>query len=456
MKPRTKLQQQVYSLSKDLPAISKAQEQWAFKHCLDHIGYRTKKDISCLDCGNIWNGPQALKTVVCPACGTKLKIEDTKKKHLRQTSTKIAIVDVVEGFQLIRHFEIWSHHRSGEKPTQSTHEIVQQWFKPGEEATIVGRIQFMGNLSYTGDMEIRGISIGYRGTNYYPWTDFVYPKFNCLAIYKRNGFTSRVEDINVFTLFRKLLYDTICETLIKAKQFDLLSCRIGNRENSVYKFWDSIKIAIRNNYKVKNGITWLDYLELASYFKKDLRNQKYVCPKNLKAAHDVLVNKKRAIDRVQYEIREAQNAERQRENAIRQAETKRVKEEMDSSKYIEEKNKFFDLVFIDGSLSIRVLKNLEEFKNEGNAHNHCVFTNDYFNKSDSLILSASVDGIPAETIEVSLGNMRIDQSRGYNNKPSKYHERIIELVKKNMRQIKRCMVPIKIKKVVNQQMGAVA
>ena len=456
MKPRTKLQHQVYSLSKDLPAISEAQEKWAFKYCLDHVGYRTKKSVFCLDCGNVWNGSQKVKQLVCPACGTKLKIQDTTKKHFRQTSTKIAIVDVIDGFQVIRHFEIWSHHKAGEKPVQSTHEIVQQWFKPGEEVVIIGRIQFMGNLSYTGDMEIRGSSTGYRGTNYYPWTHFVYPKSKCLPIYKRNGFTSKVKDINVLTLFRKLLHDSMCETLIKAKQYDLLSCRIGNREHSVYKFWNSIKIAIRNNYKIKDGITWLDYLELASYFKKDLHNQKYVCPKNLKAAHDLLVKRKQAIDKVQDEIRAAQNAVRQRENAIRQAEIKRIKDEMDSSKYIEEKNKFFDLVFTEGNLSIRVLKSLEEFKEEGKIHIHCVFTNDYFNKKDSLILSASVGGIPAETVEVSLSQMRIDQSRGYDNKPSKYHERIIDLVQKNMRLIKRCMTPIKVKKVINQQMVAVA
>ncbi|RZJ80062.1 MAG: hypothetical protein EOO20_26315, partial [Chryseobacterium sp.] len=197
--------------------------------------------------------------------------------------------------------------------------------------------------------------------------------------------------------------------------------------------------------------------------KKDLRNTKYVCPKNFKAAHDALVKKKQAIDKVQDEIRAALDAVRQREYAVRQrefaiqqAEIKRIKDEMDSSKYVEEKGKFFDLVFAEGNLSITVLKSLEDFKEEGKVHNHCVFTNDYFNKPESLILSAVVDGIPAETIEVSLSQMRIDQSRGYNNKPSKYHERIIDLVQKNMHLIKRCMRPIKVKRVVNQQMGAVA
>ncbi|NTE05706.1 hypothetical protein G6M26_20940 [Agrobacterium tumefaciens] len=121
-------------------------------------------------------------------------------------------------------------------------------------------------------------------------------------------------------------------------------------------------------------------MELASYFKKDLRNQKYVCPKNLKAAHDVLVNNKQAIYRVHDEIRAAQNEQRRRENAIRQAEINRMNQEMDSSKYIQEKSKFFELAFVKDNLSITVLKNLKESQEEGEVYNHFVFTNDYFNK----------------------------------------------------------------------------
>ncbi|WP_165585745.1 PcfJ domain-containing protein [Pedobacter nototheniae] len=436
--------------------MTKEQEQWAFKNCLEHIGYRTKSNVFCLDCGNIWDGDKKAKNMVCPACGIKLRIVDTKKKKFSQTKNKMAIVDVVDGFQVIRHFEIWSHHRAGEKARQMTHEIVQQWFTPDLNETIVGRVQFIGNESYTGDMEIRGSGRSWRGTNYYPWTHFVYPKFNCLPIYKRNGFTSRVSDIDLLTLFKKLIHDNISETLIKARQFDLLSCRVGNREHQVYKFWNSIKIAIRNNYKVKDGLTWLDYLELASYFKQDLHNPKYVCPRNLKDEHDILVKRKQEITRVEDEARAARNAILQERNAARSAEIKHIKDEMDSSKYIQEKGRFFGLLFTDGDLSIRVLKTLEEFKQEGKIHTHCVFTNNYFSLEDSLIFSASVNGIPAETIELSLSKMQIMQSRGFDNKPTPYHDQIINLVNKNLNLIRRCLKPMKVKRVLQERVGAVA
>ena len=445
MKPRTKLDHQVFSLSKSLPMISKSQEAWAFKNCLKHVAYRTKKYTACLDCGNIWDGPKSVSKCKCPSCGVKLDIVDTTKRKLSQTNEKLAIVDVVDGFQVIRHFEIWSYHKVGCKADQYTYEIVQQWFKPDTEPTIVGRVQFMGNQSYAGDMEIRGGYRNYRGTDYYPWSTAVYPKFKCLPIYQRNGFTPKVKDIGLFDLFKNLLYDSISETLIKAKQYDLLSCRIGNRSYEVRDVWPSIRIAIRNNFKIDDGITWLDYLKLVKNAGKDLQSPKYVCAKNYKQIHNKHVQRQQEIRRRQEEIRNAEDAERQR-----------IKSEMDSSGYVKDKGKFFGLVFTDGKLSIKVLQSIKEFYEEGQAHGHCVFTNNYFSKPNSLVLSARVDGVPAETVEVSLTDFRILQARGAENKDTKYHREIIDLVNKNMHRIKRVMKPMKAKRVVAAQVGAVA
>ena len=62
---------------------------------------------------------------------------------------------------------------------------------------------------------------------------------------------------------------------------------------------------------------------------------------------------------------------------------------------------------------------------------HCVFRNAYYLKENSLILSATIDGRRIETIELALDTLEVIQSRGVQNKPTDYHERIIDLVKKN-------------------------
>ena len=68
---------------------------------------------------------------------------------------------------------------------------------------------------------------------------------------------------------------------------------------------------------------------------------------------------------------------------------------------------------------------------------HCVFTNNYHLREDSLILSACVDGKQMETVEVSLSKLKVVQARGVCNKNTEYHDEIIRLVNKNMKQIKK-------------------
>lgn len=68
---------------------------------------------------------------------------------------------------------------------------------------------------------------------------------------------------------------------------------------------------------------------------------------------------------------------------------------------------------------------------EGKLMHHCVFTNNYYKKDKSLILSATIDGERIETIEFSLETLKVIQSRGKFNQITEYHERIIHLVETN-------------------------
>ena len=80
---------------------------------------------------------------------------------------------------------------------------------------------------------------------------------------------------------------------------------------------------------------------------------------------------------------------------------------------------------------------MQEYIEEGQALHHCVFTNEYHLKEKSLILSARIAGKWIETIELSLETMEALQCRGLMNKNTEYHERIIDLVHRNIQQIQR-------------------
>lgn len=144
------------------------------------------------------------------------------------------------------------------------------------------------------------------------------------------------------------------------------------------------------------------------FYGKDLYNAKYVCPDNLKAEHDRYVMKKAKAD-AQLEI------EKQLEK---------------EAEYQEAKAKFFGLMFSDGTISIRVLESVAEIITEGKLMYHCI--GDYHSKTESLILSACIDGEKIETVEVSLSQLRVIQSRGICNKNTEFHDRIVNLVNQNI------------------------
>ena len=70
---------------------------------------------------------------------------------------------------------------------------------------------------------------------------------------------------------------------------------------------------------------------------------------------------------------------------------------------------------------------------------HCVYTNEYYNQDNTLILSARIDGKRIETVELSLDTFKVVQSRGVCNSNTEYHDRIINLVESNAELIRQRM-----------------
>ena len=68
---------------------------------------------------------------------------------------------------------------------------------------------------------------------------------------------------------------------------------------------------------------------------------------------------------------------------------------------------------------------------EGDLQHHCVFSNSYYGKKDSLVLSARMrdrPDKPVETIEISLVNGQVLQCFGACNSITEHHQEILDLV----------------------------
>lgn len=130
-------------------------------------------------------------------------------------------------------------------------------------------------------------------------------------------------------------------------------------------------------------------------------------------------------------MRRKQRIEQQLERERKIADAKRWEDEYRASK-----SKFFGICFGNDNIIITVIPSVAEIAEEGKAMHHCVYTNGYYKKEDSLILSArDRDGNRIETIELSLKTFQVVQSRGVNNSNTVHHDEIIKLVQDNVKLI---------------------
>lgn len=299
-------------------------------------------------------------------------------------------------------------------------EVVQRWIAPDGKTETVARLRCMHLFYYDlwnewSDMEIRG-NKKLRAYDIAPIC--TYPTIRVIPEVKRNGYKGNFHNILPYDFFTAILSDSRKETLLKSGQTEMLRYSIV-RSMDMKRYWNSIKICIRNGYTIPDSSLWCDMIDLLCHFGKDTNCPKYVCPADLKAEHDKLVAKRNRQ-------RERERTEQQRQKAIE-----------DEKNYLKAKGIFFGLVFSDNLICIKVIESVEEMITEGRLMHHCV--GGYHNRKDSLILSATIDGKRIETIEVSLATLKVVQSRGICNENTEYHDRIIRLVEDNTELIRQRM-----------------
>lgn len=416
MKPRNKFEKAVLAQSEKLRPITAAQIKWAFRECIEHYANRLPKGrTTCMDCGHSWMMEQETTNCSCPQCGAKLKVVTTFVRKIKQKQY-FTILTTCGKYQILRLFLLIAEMEKGCKARPYALEIGQYWWNDAGRKTFVGILRVLGRyidtFSFGSPMAIRHDNLAYDHIAHAP----VYPRYIVTPTLKRNGFNGDLHDIVPTALVTGLLSDPKAETLMKTAQYPLLRHYLTGRNMDQY--WASIKICIRNKYIIPDGSMWCDTIDLLRHFGKDIHSPKYICPLDLKSEHDKLVQK-RTLQRVREKLA------LQMQEAVAEEET-----------YKRTKSKFFGLAFTDGTIEIRVLESVAEFVEEGLHMKHCVFTNGYYLKKDSLILSATIEGKRIETVEVSLKTLNVVQSRGVCNSNTEYHDRIISLVNSNMKQIR--------------------
>ena len=156
---------------------------------------------------------------------------------------------------------------------------------------------------------------------------------------------------------------------------------------------------------------WLDHLELLKHFKLDMHNAHYVCPENLRAAHQELYERRRRDqERVEAARREAYRAAEEQ----RRMEQDKLYREMIEN-WTAKMGAILGLSINGTNLSIKPLQSIDEFKQEGEAMHHCVYQMRYYDYNkhpNCLILSAKDEaGNRLATIEYNTARYDIVQCR---------------------------------------------
>ncbi|MFR9589059.1 MAG: PcfJ domain-containing protein [Rikenellaceae bacterium] len=289
MKPKTKLQQRVVSLSGRELRPTDAQVDYATKKCFSKKAIRNKSGVTCLECGEVFQTNRA--KAKCPACNSVVDIQDTLRRTF-ESQSMFAIVESVEEFQLVRFFTITQCLRKGEKAAYRCEEVVQHWIDPSLTHTVIAKHQTnMGD--WQGKMTLRST----KRDRFFKWmtydiaVDVVCPTVDITPELKRYGFNGNLCGVRVMKFTELLKEHSWCETLLKAKRFDLVRHMYRND-----KYWKSIEIALRNNYRIKDASLWIDMLDSLEICGKDLTNAHDVCPKNLKEAHDEWMTRRENLE----------------------------------------------------------------------------------------------------------------------------------------------------------------
>ncbi|QCD35652.1 PcfJ-like protein [Muribaculum gordoncarteri] len=419
MKPRNKKQQHIVDLSGRLRPLTTPQMNWALNSTINHYGYRLKSGMcTCMKCGHEWlesrNG-----MCLCPECGTQLEIKDTKERVIRDKSY-FNVITTIEGYQVIRMFLMIVEMRKGLKAKPAFLEIGSYWIDCKGNTTVVGLQGTLGyyidSFAFGSPLEIRRDNDAFRHIS----DEWVYPRIKVTDTIKRNGFKGSCHHIHPVTLFQELLTNPKAETLMKANEIELLRylCYRPINKVDIEDYWNSIKIANRNGYKVNNSQMWIDTHQDVGALWQRHTIPKYVCPANLQEEHDRYVRKLQTI----------QEKEKKAED-IRKAQER-------EASFKEQKEKFFGIRINDGEIEVKVLESVEEYRQEAESQHICLFSAAYDQREDSLIFSARIDGRIIETIEVDLRTLKVVQSRGVCNQNTEYHDRIIRLINANTHLIK--------------------
>lgn len=410
MKARTTRQKHVEELHNTLRELSSRNLEWAKRKFFDKHIYVMGERCWCSECGYVWRDSAVATTSshTCPKCNVKRYVRKSQKRR-EASRYYFTTLSTCRGWQVVRHYLICRTALIDRPAYYDVDEVVQIWIDELGRELVMARPR-RGLCGYY-DAWIPHAPMAIRIRPTYGPDPFdinapVAPGGEVTLRLKRNGYRRDCTRRSADTMMKGLLLRPKIETLIKAREYALADHFVEMGDAVIEKYWPSMKIAMRNGYKVTDAGLWRDMIDALISLCKDVHNPRYVCPPRLKEAHDMYIERRRRV-----EMKEA---------------ARKVAEEQQeaSARYKERWGKMLSLCLQLGNIQARPLQDVLEFYEEGEAMAHCVYTNCYYDKDDSLVFTV-IDrgGRRIATVEYDVSRARVLQCRGRaNSKPDRYKD----------------------------------
>ena len=467
MKNLTKTQKEIEELAGRVPKLTEKQKEWAIrKYAYPYYHIRLMSECTCPNCkakvpmertDDLRNQIQKLR---CPECGAQIETHryfdgretSFRRREMNHHQKFFQVMNVVGEWQVTRLFlmERWTYIRKGNSDW-SFYECCQAWNSPKVRTTYFRSLPKTGigcNWNYNPyslhswryectdpdkwtfnkyiecDNELEPRRPG--GANYFD-VNLLCPDAKILPFYKQRGLNATayrtIKSYGPMALMEGMsrnAFPSMQETLIKCGGYEVFNKiteqnYMRDREIDKDAYFTAWKICQRRGYNYrKNATEWIDMVGMLIDLGLDYHSPFYVCPDDIHKMHQRLLRL----------------TERREEKKVLESLGK------ENESYKKRIEKYLKLAFRNKDLTIKVLPDIPAFKAEGEHLGHCVYRCKYYNKVDSLILSArGKHGKRWETIEVSLKDFTIKQCYGYGDKHTSRHQEIINLVNENMWQI---------------------
>lgn len=227
--------------------------------------------------------------------------------------------------------------------------------------------------------------------------------------------------------------DNRIETLAKIGMEKAIDRMMMSEKRMTDKLYNAIKIANRHHYDLSGNFnSWASMVEMLIFAGFDYRNPHYICPADFTQTRNMAID---AYDKKCLAIQEKRDhrAAVLRQEEMMRTKARREEEERLANTYTTRLAKWLGMVITNGSIVIKPLQNIDEFKEEGDAMHHCVYTNGYYKKAGILILSAKdTKGKRLATIEYNLERNEIVQCRAACNQHPKDYDTICALIEEAM------------------------